>query len=114
MNTLSQRTPKAKKEHRCDYCNGTIQVGEVYNYSAHTDGMFYAWKSHLDCQSIAHELNMWEWVDEGLDSDSFQEFIRERYLDDVDDETLSLGHEPPPFADQLLFLTNKYIKNKQS
>lgn len=61
----------ARKQHICDFCNGTIEKGEKYSYSAYRDGIFFDWKAHNRCDFIAAEL--WEFADpdEGMASDDF-------------------------------------------
>lgn len=80
MITLKLVRPKAKKQHKCNYCNGTIEVGEVYSRSTHVyDGDLYEWKSHDKCQFLASELRMFEDVDEGVTMDYFMESVNEAY-----------------------------------
>ena len=84
METLSyQKEVKAKKEHRCSFCNSMIREGMTYITSTHKqDGKVYDWKSHTYCDKIADKLNMYdEECDEGLTQDSFQEHIYHAYLD---------------------------------
>ena len=57
----TERTPKARKEHRCDWCPEPIDVGEVHCYHSGVDNEgFYSWRIHADCkQAIERE---WDWV----------------------------------------------------
>lgn len=42
--------PKARKEHRCDWCNGDVQISEYYcRLPAAVDGAMYKTKLHTDC-----------------------------------------------------------------
>ncbi|MDZ4726175.1 MAG: hypothetical protein SH817_08455 [Leptospira sp.] len=77
METIVQPRPtKARKVHRCDFCELKIEQGETYERSVHKmDGSVYEWKSHLDCSWIASELNMFDHCDEGLTGEAFQEEI---------------------------------------
>ena len=84
METLSyQKEVKAKKEHRCSFCQSMIRVGMTYITSTHKqDGEVYDWKSHTYCDKIADKLNMYDdECDEGLTQDHFQERIHDTYMD---------------------------------
>ena len=78
--TLKNLTPKARKEHKCSYCGEIIKKGETYDLTTCVfDGDIYDWKAHLDCIAIVHKLKMYDGCDEGLDSETFQEYIRESF-----------------------------------
>lgn len=48
--TFRNSYPKAKKQHKCDYCGEIIEIGEVYSYWVGTfEGYFQANKMHLEC-----------------------------------------------------------------
>ena len=81
METISGPSQtKARKGHRCDFCNYPINKGDSYMRSVHTfSGDIYTWKSHLDCDRLATTLNMYERCDEGLTSDAFQECVVNEY-----------------------------------
>ena len=81
MKTLRTIYPIARKEHKCDYCNGTIKIGEMYEYSVHVYNIIYTWKSHFKCRDIANKLDMFDNCEEGLTSDAFVENIDECYSD---------------------------------
>lgn len=101
MDTLQQTTPKARKEHRCSYCNGIIPKGDTYNYSTHVyEGEIYAWKSHIKCQKVAEELNMFDDLYEGLTEADFAEYINERFCDLQGDRDLKLT----TFQERLAFV----------
>lgn len=38
METIKNSFVKAKKEHKCDFCNRTIKIGDIYHYSFSVDG----------------------------------------------------------------------------
>lgn len=64
----------ARKQHTCDWCNGTIEKGETYHYQAFKfDGEFCEWHSHLACSRVASAI--WDYVDpyDGMDEDQFDE-----------------------------------------
>ena len=50
MELCRQESRKARKEHICDWCGGTINKGEEYDYAAiKNEGEFYTWKNHKRC-----------------------------------------------------------------
>lgn len=71
---------KARKEHTCSYCGSKIIPGEMYNRSVNiNDNYFYEWKSHLNCQKLAHLL-YYKWAgEEGMSDDDFNEGVRDMY-----------------------------------
>jgi len=80
MQTLSIEKPKAKKQHKCDFCGLIIEVGEVYELQKNaSEGTLYSWKSHLSCNEIASKLDMFDNCDEGVTGEDFKEYIREEY-----------------------------------
>lgn len=76
MDILVDKKRKARKNHQCDYCDGIIEKGEIYDYaklkSYYADGI-YEWKSHEKCSFIAGAL--WNYIDpdEGMTREDFQE-----------------------------------------
>lgn len=73
---------KARKNHKCNYCSKTIEVGESYKDGLCKDGIdIYHWKSCPKCGFFAHEL--WDYIDPdwGLDGDGLVDgmdnFLRE-------------------------------------
>lgn len=100
---LTHETRKARKSHRCDWCNGAIEKGESYEYQTYIwDGHIYDWKSHEACSRVVSAI--WDYADpdDGMDSDSFydschevcQKFICpdcpkwDKEIDDCEDEEL--------------------------
>lgn len=81
MTTISgPNKTKARKKHRCDYCQYPINTGDTYLRSTHTyEGDIYTWKSHILCDEIAQKLNMFDRCDEGLTCDDFYEEIKNEY-----------------------------------
>ena len=78
IDTLEQKERKAKKQHRCDYCCGIIEIGELYNWSKHVfDGEIYVWKSHKKCQSIVDKLKGFYISDDGITEDDFQDWCKD-------------------------------------
>ena len=75
---LQSKERKARKEHVCNYCNGRINKGEIYDWaSLKNNGDLYEWKNHIDCGFIAQQL--WQYIDpdDGLTEEDFQEGCRE-------------------------------------
>jgi hypothetical protein len=105
MDILSTHIYKAQKQHKCNFCNGKISIGERYvSCSIVSDG-FYIWKSHLRCDKIANKLNMYnDYQDEGLTSDSFQEFICEEYK--------NLSDKNESFENKLNIVCNHHLIQK--
>lgn len=83
MTILSQQERKAKKEHQCDWCGGTIKKGETYDYSSIINDEFYIWKNHKDCMWVAHELKMFDDNTDGVSDSDFWDHIFEYYSDHI-------------------------------
>ena len=104
---------KAIKPHQCMFCLQPIDKGSTYLKSTHKlDGQIYAWKTHEHCSEIAHKLNMWDDVDEGVNSDVFIEFINNEY-DSIMSKTQTEIWESkdfiiPKFNGRLLFVMNHH------
>lgn len=107
METISRTKPKARIDHRCNFCNGRILKGEQYNKQTNVyDGQIYDWKSHLDCQWIAQKLRMYDDMgDGGLTQDEFIEHIQFTFmrLNDTTDDVA--------FGDKLNFVIKHYKEN---
>lgn len=60
--------PKARKEHQCDTCFRTIDVGEVYHRQFTVwYGRGHTWKMCLHCEAMIPYLD----YDEGYNNDDF-------------------------------------------
>lgn len=82
--------PTAKKEHKCMYCGGTINVGEKYERQTNLyEGQIYDWVAHLECQEVTGLLNMFDHDDgEGVNGEDFTECLQEwLYAYHYNDET---------------------------
>ena len=108
MEVLSRSKPKARKEHKCDFCYGKIQKGEVYDNQVCKHDYLYTWKSHFRCGNIASKLGMHDDCDEGVTGEDFHEFIINEYLRLLNDENVKI----PPFSEQLDFVCNYYNLRK--
>ena len=74
VEVITDEKRKARKEHTCDYCRGTINKGEEYNYARlKYNSDIYDWKSHEKCQFIAQELTTYIDPAEGITEDDFHE-----------------------------------------
>lgn len=52
----SQHERKARKEHTCSLCRGTINIGDKYiRYSGGYNGEYYDDKYHVTCQAVINE-----------------------------------------------------------
>jgi len=84
---LSKQIVKARKLHRCNYCDDLIIKGQKYERSGLIfDDHPYTWKSHLYCNEIANKLRMFDECDEGLTQDDFYECIQGEYCNVVKEE----------------------------
>jgi uncharacterized protein YfbU (UPF0304 family) len=74
------REVKARKNHRCNFCNYDISKNEIYIKSTHVlfDDI-YDWKTHKKCYEIADILKMYDECNEGVTMRNFQEAIIEEY-----------------------------------
>ena len=93
METLSDSKPKARKDHKCNFCHGVIRKGTLYHSQTNVyDGSIYTWKTHSHCGEIASKLKMYDDCDEGVTDDVFNEFIRDEYhtlmRDKIDDASV--------------------------
>lgn len=78
IQVLRTTYPRAKKEHLCMYCGCKIEVGEVYMRQTNIfDNEIYDWVCHKDCDTVAQELDMFDFCDEGLTDDHFRENIND-------------------------------------
>ena len=56
---LSHATPRARKPHRCDECETTIEAGTTYiRQTVASDGTVGTYKAHAEC---------WKWAVEAQD-----------------------------------------------
>jgi hypothetical protein len=110
MQTIQSPTStKAIKQHTCDFCKqmidkGTLYIKSVYKY----EGVLYDWKTHVHCATIANKLNMYDYADEGVSSDAFQENITDEYMkimtENYQQHYESKEFKMPTFVDRLIFV----------
>lgn len=114
---LKELTPIARKEHICMYCGCKIAVGEKYQRDTLIyDGTIYDWVAHTDCHSIASELDMYDWVDDGLSGEDFREYV-DQYLYDnyYDEETEDVREDilSMSFIEKVRFILSERAKKKE-
>lgn len=83
MQVLKETKPKAKKQHRCMFCNGFIEIGETYNrQTIVADGSIYDFIYHKHCGELAHMLDMYDdcW-DEGINDNDFECYLGDYVYD---------------------------------
>ena len=83
MKTISDsKEVKARKEHRCNFCNERITIDTKYMKSTHIyDNQVYDWKTHKHCNKLATRMDMYEYCDEGVTMDDFMETISCKHSD---------------------------------
>ena len=104
MDILSTSTPKAKKDHKYNYCGFVISKVEKYIHTAIKGDYLYVWKSHFRCEAIAWKLKMFDECDEGVTENDFYEYINEKYLSLLSDENDKLK----TFGERLDFVCKYY------
>lgn len=103
MEIIRHSKQKARKQHKCDWCLGSILPGQEYFYTAIKHGYFYGWRSHISCEQIAVKLDMFkDSMEEGIDNDDFREFIKNEY------ERLTDDKNDISFEQQLQFVKLNY------
>lgn len=79
MDFYNQKYVRARKHHKCEFCEKEIVPGEIYSYeSGKYDGDFFVRKLCLTCfnilDSFMKDVNddefQWDWIQEWL-SDNF-------------------------------------------
>ena len=74
---------KARKPHKCDWCNAVISIGDSYRDSVIKNDEVYHWRECLKCAFLADEMFRDpdyhdNWGD-GYTVDQIEEFCQERY-----------------------------------
>lgn len=99
---LQEKSPIARKEHRCDYCGGTIHAGERYvNQTLVYDGTVYPWKSHEHCYSLTSYIEYDP--DYGISEDDFQSWVNEYVAENHFDKEISAHLKPGKNEDCVFF-----------
>lgn len=81
---LRTARPKARKEHRCEWCRTTINPGDTYSrQTCAYDGRLYDWVACLACLSISHVVSAyWGHPSEGIDETSYHDWAEENAEDE--------------------------------
>lgn len=105
--TISSKTAKARKNHRCDWCMCEIAIGEKYNTSTFKyDGDIYHWKNHLKCEELVELLKMEG--DEGVSHEDFYEYITHEF------NNIYKGDNSLSFKEKVEFVYNTVTNEKQN
>lgn len=104
IDIISDTKQKARKDHKCNYCNQPILKGESYHAMVLKYDDIYQWKSHLRCDKIASKLKMFDYSDEGVTDEYFHECINEAYYNLTEEDALKTS-----FAERLDFVCNHYL-----
>lgn len=106
MEILQCKIRKANKEHKCDFCDSIIKIGEKYDWQkCKFNGILYEWKAHTSCCQLASKLKMYDWMDEGLTGEDFKEIIKETYFNWTPQTN---EKETPNFAEMLEIVKQNY------
>lgn len=72
---------KARKKHKCDYCQKVINPGEQYMTATYKDSYVYRWKTCKRCESYTKEafLNKDYDFEEGMGQQDFQDYMWEKH-----------------------------------
>lgn len=110
MISIRKKTPKARKNHLCNFCELVISKGTVYDNQTNIfDGQIYTWKTHLECTKLADELKMYDYVDEGLSGEDFQEYIKEEFCRLESEKLIDL---PASNFEEILIVVKLFHLNK--
>jgi hypothetical protein len=80
MEHLKTTKPKARKKHQCDYCQGIVEKGEIYQRDVFvTEGTVYNWISHLYCEKLSEKMQAHDDynTNEGVSHGQFEQFVYE-------------------------------------
>lgn len=96
---LNRNYPTARKEHKCMFCGGTINVGEKYERQILIyDNQIYDWVCHLECSEVTGLLNMFDNdMGEGIDGEHFVQYLQDWLYDhhyNEDTDTYDDGFDP--------------------
>lgn len=105
METISSTEPKAQKIYKCDWCGLDIRKGEKHQSTVIKHETIYNWRNHIRCSEIACKLDMFDYCEDGLSKEAFQETISDEYasIKAIDFEDL------PSFGVQLNAVCAEYL-----
>ncbi len=78
MDHLRSTTPRARKQHSCDWCARDIRAGTRYRRHTFVDeGHLYCWKAHQGCERLVHPaIDYFDMCQhDGLTPDSWRDYI---------------------------------------
>lgn len=85
MEFYNSRIVTARKDHKCDLCNGLIRKNEKYHrYAGKYDGDFFDNKYHLTCQNIINAFCD-DTGDNEYSEDYIADWLHDKYCTDCDD-----------------------------
>lgn len=106
MEEIRSTKPITRKEHECNYCKGTIEIGEKYLNTVLKYDYIYSWKSHINCQRLVGILNTYN-ISDGVDSEDFSAMIVEEF------QMINKHKERYfTFEEKLKIVSDKYFKNE--
>jgi hypothetical protein len=81
IKTLASKIITARKDHFCDLCSNTIEIGEKYEWQKNIcDGETYENRAHVSCCLLAKKLNMYEDMEDcGVSDEDFRVCIDQAY-----------------------------------
>jgi len=115
MEILRETNPVARKEHKCMFCNDTIEKGQRYNrQTIASDGIVYDWICHEECIEITSLLDMEDAsMDDGINGDDFRDCVDEYvYENHYDKETDDIAEEWQVSLYELVKMIIEELKNR--
>lgn len=107
MEQISDTIKSARKEHKCNLCEGIIKVGESYSHQVNKEnGAPYTFKTHLKCGEIASKLDMFADCDDGLTAYDFYNNICEEYYTAINETD---GCYSVPFQEKLKAVCDHHL-----
>lgn len=81
IQTIGDRTRRARKVHACDLCGSRIKVGDLHRVATNIyDGRVYDWRECLPCcrDGVCNHAHAWTGFDsEGVSSEQAMEWAKE-------------------------------------
>lgn len=86
MEFYNRTTPKARKEYRCEYCNGPIHIGERHSHeTGKYDGEIFSRRLHFPCYNMIYAC-IRDTGEYEFDYDMVDDWLSDRYCCDCKDE----------------------------
>lgn len=102
---LSDKKVKARIEHKCNYCNGTIKPGNQYRRSVWVGNNGpYTWKAHVSCDKIVDSLGLYDWEEDGVTQEIFFDGINDKYQELRGITWHEMANEKTTFLNRLTFV----------